>query len=61
MLKTFYLIFGVALSLGACYLGYRRMAGIDGENTSFAIALCLIVGILCFIMYAFVDKLLNRE
>ena len=31
MLKTFYLIFGVALSLGACYLGYRRMAGIDGE------------------------------
>ncbi len=61
MLKPFYLIFGIALVLGGLFLSYRRMSGIDGENTNFSIALCFIVGILCFIMYAFIDKLMNRE
>jgi hypothetical protein len=57
MLKIFYLVFGIILVLGTLYLTYRRLNGSDGETTSIAIMLCSIVGFLCLVMYAFVDKL----
>jgi hypothetical protein len=58
MLKIFYLIFGIALIIGTLYLAYRRLNGLDGESSTIAIMLCSIVGVLCFVMYAFVDKLM---
>ncbi|MBL7815390.1 MAG: hypothetical protein JNL70_10275 [Saprospiraceae bacterium] len=60
-LKTFYLIFGIGLSVGAIYLIYRRMSGIDNASTEFSIIFCSIIGLLCLVMYYFVDKLKPKE
>ncbi len=57
MLKLFYLIFGVALILGGGYMTYRRMSGDSDFTTAYAMGLCFTVGVLCLIMYKYVDKL----
>jgi quinol-cytochrome oxidoreductase complex cytochrome b subunit len=53
MLKFLYLGFAVALIGGAMYL----MTQPKTESGNVAIMMCSIVGILCFVMYFFVDKL----
>ena len=53
MLKTIYLVFAIALVGGAMYL----MAQPKTESGNIAIMMCSVVGILCFAMYFFVDKL----
>jgi hypothetical protein len=53
MLKILYLVFGVALIGGALYL----IAQPKTESGNIAIMMCSVVGILCFLMYFFVDKL----
>lgn len=57
MLKTLYLVFAVALVVGAMYL----MTQPKTESGNIAIMMCSIVGILCFVMYFFVDKLKKKE
>lgn len=53
MLKILYLIFAVALIGGAVYL----MTEPKTESGNIAIMMCSIVGVLCLVMYFFVDKL----
>jgi hypothetical protein len=53
MLKTLYLVFAVALIGGALYM----MTQPRTESVNIAIMMCSIVGILCAVMYFFVDKL----
>ena len=53
MLKIFYLIFGVALVGGTIYM----MMQPSTESGNIAILLSSIVGVLCFVMYFYVDKL----
>ncbi len=60
-LKLFYLIFGAVLTAGALYLTYRRVTGLDNASTEFSIIFCAMIGILCLVMYAFVDKLKARQ
>ena len=59
LFKTFYLILGVTLSLGAAYLLWRRIEDMDGGETSFAITFCSLVGALCFALFFNADKLKN--
>jgi hypothetical protein len=61
MLKTFYLIFGFGLLIGAAYMFYQRMKGDTDFTTTYAIGLCLTVGSLCLVMYRYVDKLKGNE
>ncbi len=56
MLKILYLVFAVALIGGAMYL----MTQPKTESGNIAIMMCSIVGILCFVMYFFVDKLKRK-
>jgi hypothetical protein len=60
-LKLFYLIFGIGLVVGAVYLIYRRIVGLDNASTEFSIIFCSIIGISCLVMYAFVDKLKPKQ
>ncbi len=60
-LKLFYLIFGALLTVGALYLIYRRITGLDNASTEFSIIFCSMIGILCLVMYAFVDKLKAKQ
>lgn len=60
-LKLFYLIFGIGLTAGAAYLIYRRITGLDNASTEFSIIFCSIIGISCLVMYAFVDKLKQKQ
>ena len=53
MLKTFYLIFGIALVGGTIYM----LTQPSTESGNIAILLSSIVGVLCFVMYFYVDKL----
>ncbi len=53
MLKILYLVFAVTLIGGALYL----MTQPKTESGNIAIMMCSIVGVLCFGMYFFVDKL----
>jgi hypothetical protein len=59
-LKQFYLILGGILTVGAAYLLYRRLTGLDNASTDFSIIFCSIIGILCLVMYGYVDKLKGK-
>jgi energy-converting hydrogenase Eha subunit A len=61
MLKTFYLIFGFGLIGGGIYMFFRRMNGDTDFNTTYAMGLCFTVGVLCLVMYKYVDKLKKRD
>jgi energy-converting hydrogenase Eha subunit A len=61
MLKTFYLIFGFGLVAGGIYMFSRRASGDTDFNTTYAMGLCFTVGILCLVMYKYVDKLKKRD
>ncbi len=56
-LKQFYLILGSILTVGAAYLLYRRITGLDNATSDFAIIFCTLIGVLCLVMYNYADKL----
>ena len=56
-LKLFYKVLGIVLVVGAAFLWYRRIQGLDDETTHSTIVFCTIVGIACLFMGNYIDKL----
>ena len=61
MLKIFYLIFGLGLVAGGIYMFSRRLNGDTDFNTTYAMGLCFTVGVLCLVMFKYVDKLKKKD